>query len=340
MTRQRNSPEPVQGGGNVTDQRAPTMSVVIATPDCYETIRTTIRHLRTQTVKDQLEIILVAPAASMVDLDESELAVFCRVHVVEVAAVTSIGAANAKGIRQASAPLVALAEDHAFPAPGWAEALIAAHRQPWAAVSPVIRNANDPRSIMAWADFLIGFGEWLAPGVAGAAERLPGNNSSYKRAILLEYDAQLEAMMEAEALLHTDLRQKGHQLYLEPAAQVSHLNFERLSSFLSVRFLSGRVFGAARSQGSLLHRVLYAGGAPLIPLVRYRRIRRRLSSSRARLQLPWGVMPTVLFGLLVSAMGELTGCCCGGGRAKEKRAKFEFHRLPHLTKQPIETSIN
>lgn len=141
-------------------------------------------------------------------------------------------------------------------------------------------------------------------------------------------------MMEAEPLIHRDLRRKGRQLYLEPAAQLSHLNFELLSSFLSVRFLSGRVFGAARSEGwSLLHRLLYACGAPLIPLVRYRRITRRLGSSRGRFKLPGWVMPAVLCGLFVSAAGELIGCCCGCGRAKEKRAKFEFHRPPHLAKQ-------
>jgi hypothetical protein len=49
----------------------------------------------------------------------------------------------------ARAPIVALAEDHAFPAPGWAEALIAAHRDPWAAIGAVIRHPNDPKNIIA-----------------------------------------------------------------------------------------------------------------------------------------------------------------------------------------------
>ena len=318
----------------MSEQREPAMSVILATPDCYETIRKTMRHLRSQTVRDQLEIIIVAPAASAIKLDESELTEFCRVRLVEVEAVTTIGSANATGVRHASAPLVALAEDHAFPAPGWAEALIAAHRQPWAVVSPVIRNANNPKNVMGWADFLIGFGEWLPPGRAGAVDRLPGNNSSYKRAVLLEYDARLEAMMETEPLIHSDLRRKGRQLYLEPAAQLSHLNFEILPSFLSVRFLSGRVFGSARSERwPLLQRLLYACGAPLIPLVRYRRITKRLGPSRERLKLPGGVMPVLLCGLVVSAIGEAIGCCFGAGRAKEKRAKFEFNRPPHLARR-------
>ena len=38
---------------------APEMSVVIVTPDGYETIRRTVEHLRAQTVKDRLELVIV-----------------------------------------------------------------------------------------------------------------------------------------------------------------------------------------------------------------------------------------------------------------------------------------
>jgi hypothetical protein len=292
------------------------MSVVLATPDCSETIRKTIRHLRTQTVKHQLEIIIVAPSASLLHLNESELREFCQVRVVEVGRVTSIGSANAKGVRQARAPIVALAEDHAFPAPGWAEALIDAHRHPWAAVGAVIRNPNDPKNVIAWADVLIGFGEYLAPGESGVVERLPGNNSSYKQEVLLEYGPHLETMMETD---HSQgSAAKGHQLYLESAARSLTLT-EQVSSFLRVKYRSGRIFGAARARGwSLLHRLLYACGTPLIPLVRYRRLKKHWNSLRQSTKLPWGVMPMAWCGLLVSATGEMIGCCLGPGQAVEE----------------------
>jgi len=317
----------------MTHQRKPAMSVILATPDCYETIRNTIGHLRTQTVNDQLEIIIVVPFARSLDLNESEMSEFCQFRVVEVGPFTSIGSANAKGIRRASAPIVALAEDHTFPASGWAEALIAAHRHAWAAVGPVMCNPNDPKKVVAWADILIGFGEYLAPRQSGVVERLPGNNSSYKREVLLDYGPQLETMMENETLLQKDLQQKGHQLYLESAAQVSHLNFERVVSFLTLKYLSGRIFGAARARGwSFFYRMFYACGTPLIPLVRYWRYKKHWDSLRKRCKLPWGVIPMAWCGLLVSATGEMIGCCFGVGHAVEKRKKFQFHRLQHLKK--------
>src|SRR6266542_1885378 len=103
---------------------SPEMSVVIVTPDRYETIRKTVEHLRAQTVKDRLELVIVAPSAAQLALDDSALNDFFQFRVVEVGEISSIARAHAAGIRQASAPVVVLSEDHSFPEPGWAEALI------------------------------------------------------------------------------------------------------------------------------------------------------------------------------------------------------------------------
>ena len=73
-----------------------------------------------------------------------------------------------------------------FPEAGWAAALIAAHEGPWAVVGPAIRNAN-PATVVSWCDFVVGYGPWMDPVEAGPAPFLPGHNSCYKKAILLEY---------------------------------------------------------------------------------------------------------------------------------------------------------
>jgi hypothetical protein len=306
----------------------------LATPDTYATIRETVRHLLQQTVRDRIELVLVAPSAAALAVPQGALEGFRWWRVVEAGPIGSIGSANAKGIREATAPIVALAEDHAFPVPGWAEALIAAHRQPWAAVGSVIRNPNDPDSVVAWADCLIGFGEYLPPVSSGVVERLPGNNSSYKRALLLEYGDRLESMMETETLIQQDLQRKGHRLYLEAAAQVAHMNFERLSSFVRVKYLSGRVYGAARARRwSLPRRLWFACATPLIPLVRYGRLKRHWDACRTVTRLPRGVMAVAWLGLLISATGEMIGCCFGAGQSVEQREKLEFHRTAHLAER-------
>jgi hypothetical protein len=83
---------------------------------------------------------------------------------------------------------------------------------------------------VSWADLFIGYSPWLAPAPSREAEFLPGHNTSYKRAVLLEYGDQLDSMMQAETVLHWVLRSKGHRLFLESTANVAHVNFSLWSS--------------------------------------------------------------------------------------------------------------
>jgi hypothetical protein len=222
--------------------------------------------------------------------------------------------------------VVVFAEDHCYPEPGWAEALINAHRQSWAAVGPVLSNAN-PDSIISWAIFLVESSPWLNPAPAGITEDLQGRNSSYKRTLLLEYGQELGAMLEAESMLHRDLREKGHQLYLEPAAKARHFNTTRPSIWIRQLFLGGRLFASARSrQWSLLRRLLYVGGAVLIPPLRLRRIIRELRRPGRPSNLLPVILPLLGVGLVVSALGEMVGYALGAGNVSEQVRDLEFHR--------------
>lgn len=310
----------------MSDCHSSDMSVIIITPDNYETIRTTIGYLREQTVGEKLEVIIVAPSEDALAADYSELEDFHQTVVVEVGKVKSVAQANAVGIRRASAPVVAFIEEHSYPEPGWAEALIRAHQHSWAAVGPVVRNAN-PDSLISWADFIISYGQWMESSPAGVVEVLPGHNSSYKREILLEYGTELESILEAETTLHFDLREKGYQLYLEPEAQISHLGFSLLSSWLSAQFHLGRLFAANRAnRWFFLRQLLYTGGTPLIPILRFFRILRQLNWPGKQHNFPSGALPLSMLGLVASALGEMTGYAFGPGNSIQRMLNLEFHR--------------
>jgi hypothetical protein len=301
------------------------------TPDRYETIRRTLRHVRAQTVRDQLEVVIVAPSVAALGLDAAELDGFQRVQVVEVGPVENIARARATGIRRATAPIVVLTEDHCYPAPDWAAALIAAHRQPWAAVGPAFGNAN-PGSMTSWANFYIQYTPWIEPSTAGVMDDLPGHNSSYKRALLLDYGSRLDAMLSVEHVLHQDLRARGYQLFVEPAARAFHLNTTRPFSVLREQVTSGRMFAATRARDwSPVRRLLFAGGAPLIPWVRLRRILHAVRRSDRRRELLPGILPPLLVGLVANALGEMIGYALGPGNVVEAFTTLEFHRERHLT---------
>jgi hypothetical protein len=304
----------------------PEMSVVVVTPDNFETVRKTVRHLRAQNVSGKMEVVLVAPSAGGLGLDEEALDGFLRHRVVEVGPVTSTARARAAGVRAARAEVVALVEDHAFPAPGWAESLLGRHRESWAAVGPVMSNAN-PRSVTSWVNLLVEYAPWLEPSEGGEREHLPGHNGSYKREVLTAYGERLEAMLEAESVLHWDLRSRGHKLYLEPKARVFHRNFSVAAPSLSLRFNGGRLFAASRArEWPAWRRALFAAASPLIPLVRCARIAREMYvRSRTRRMMP-RLLPALLVGLAFDGAGEAAGYAFGPGGAMAKLSDMEFHR--------------
>jgi GT2 family glycosyltransferase len=323
-----------------TEQGRPALSVILATPDTYETIRETVRHLRAQTAKDRLELVMVAPSRELLCLNVAEVLEFHCFQVVELGTIRSIGQANAAGVRSATAPIVALGEDHAFPAPDWAEALIAAHRNAWAVVGAVIGNAN-PNGVVSWTDFLIGYSTWLAPSTGGVRDLLPSHNGSYKREILLAYGEKLDAMMDAETVLHWDLHAQGHRLYLDPSARVFHMNFGTLTSMLPAQFLSGLVFAASRKRSwTPLRRLGYILGSPLIPVIRFRRILEQTRQSEHWNTLPLGVLPMLGIALAASGLGEMLGYAVGAGEAaKRKLAGLEFHRIRHQPRRYVQALL-
>lgn len=312
--------------------RAPELSVVLAARGDSGSIRPTLDSLCAQTAADRVELVLVVEAGRALVLDSQRLAPLRSHTRVEVEKIRSVAAANAAGVRAAAAPVVAFAEDHAFPEPGWAAALIDAHRGPWAAVGPVVINAN-PGSAVSWADFMLGYGPWGAPLESGPVDYLPGHNSSYKRSLLLELGPELERRLDAECVLHWELRRQGRRLYLDSRARTWHVNFSRLRPWLRASFLQGRAFAAERARSERwgsLRRTAYAAGAPLIPAIRMRRALRDLRRMRsARVGLA-RVLPAAAAALAVSAAGEAFGYLGGPGGAPEAIARFEFRRDRHV----------
>ena len=316
----------------------PALSVVVPAPDRIDTVLRTVRAIAEQDIAAEIELVVVArhPADGM----PAELAApLGSVRVVPMPDWTTMTAARVRGIEHARAPIVALAEDHCFPSPGWARALVAAHRGPWAAVGPAFLNAN-PASLVSWANLAIEYGPWLAPVAAGATDHVPGHNSSYKRDVLLGYGNRLEEMLEAESVLHWDLRQRGSAVAMAPEATTRHENFSRLGPSFALRFGGGRLFAACRAgHWPLWRRAAFALASPAIPVVRAWRTHRhlqRVPEARGR----FGLRPLVFFLLAVDAFGECVGYMFGAGDQARRLSEIEYDRPRFLTasdRQAIES---
>jgi hypothetical protein len=192
----------------MTGSRTPALSAIVITLGGFDVIRRTVRHLHDQTGRDQIELLIVTPSAKGLEYDPKLVAGFHSVRVIEAGSINYTGEGHAAGVRAASAPVVIYVEEHSYPEPGWAEALIKAHDGPWDAVGGVILNAN-PRSMVSWASMLTDFGPWVAPVQGGEVDRLPPHHTSYKKTVLEEYGSRLAPLLESETVLIANLNKQG-----------------------------------------------------------------------------------------------------------------------------------
>ncbi len=246
---------------------------------------------------------------------------------------TLFSEAKARGVLEARAGVVAFVEEHCRVLPGWAAALIAAHRGPYAGVGPEVHNGNSTvpfsRSI-----HVVNY-QMFYPGAArGERGMLPGHNSSWKREVLLAYGDRLEAYLRAEIVLHLRLVADGHRLLLEPAAKLAHLNESDLASASRGRYLWNRIYAHERAQAfgwSLARRWGYLFATPIIPVYSVVRLMFWLRRHRPDL------VRTAFFGLpriaavaVAAAYGHSVGLLLGPGDAEARFTWFEMneHRDP------------
>ena len=303
----------------------PAMSVVVITPDTFATVRKIVAALRAQTVAFSLEIVFVAPDNPPDGLKPEDLAVFATWTSISTDELSSTARMRAVGVAAASATIVAFCEDHCFPAPEWAEALIERHREDWAGVGAIVENAN-PRSATSWSNLVIEYGDWLAPLPSGEVHHIGGHNSSYKRRLLLDYGSDLASRLEVESALQWDMAKAGHRFFIDRRARIYHTNMEFLGASIRSHFNGGRLFAARRCvDWKVGRRFAYFLGSPLIPVVRFVKCARSLRRTGRLSMLP-KMIPSLGSLLIASGIGEMAGYGFGSGDSMEYLTGIEFRR--------------
>ncbi|MBX7244459.1 MAG: Gfo/Idh/MocA family oxidoreductase [Candidatus Sumerlaeaceae bacterium] len=308
------------------------ISAISCTRTDYNSIRTTIAHLRRQTIVNQLELILVGPTVESLETSGEDFSMFGAVQKVVLGPINAVGHGNASGVRRARGRVVAITEDHCFPDAGWAEAFVNAHKDDvYSVVGPVMRNAN-PDSYCGRVDFIIAYGTWMEPLEAQEMNVMPGHNSSYKRDELLALGGRLDRMMEMEPLMHFQWSAEGRRLRVEPMARCRHVNFSRWRSWFRVMYVAGRLFGGLRCVGWPRPKSLfYAAASPLIPFVRFYRVALLFTRPGQGLFKFLPLAPGIALGLSLDGLGQFMGYLFGVGSAVEQHGEFEFNRDKHVT---------
>jgi hypothetical protein len=220
-------------------------------------------------------------------------------------------------------------EEHCEVQPGWAEAIVLAHRGPWAGVGCDFVNGN-PSAGSSDKAFRMNYGVYVRPQSGrGPVKRIHGQNSAFKRDVLLRYEHQLELMMSADLVLQWKMGLDGDQLFNEPTAKMAHRNENTLRSLCVGVFYWNWCFSNIRAQvfqWGFLRRALRIVLAPLIPWVRlvkmFVRVLRLGPSQFAQLVCD---IPFVLVVNHCSAAGQVAGLLNPPDTAAREFSHFEMN---------------
>lgn len=310
--------------------RLPRLSVILATDD-YATIRPVIEQLRKQTIREDIEVVLVGPSTEALSEALARRHEFASIRIVD-APTNLIAPLRAAGIRAASAPVVFIGETHSYLSPDGAEILLAALNGRWAAVCPAIGNAN-PGGALSWAGLLSDYGRWTNGLPAGEIPAVPPHNAVYRRSVLLDFGDRLEYALGFGDELPVRMRTLGQRSCFVPAAQMTHVNVSVRRHWVRERFVSGFITGANRArQWSRVRRFVYVAGSFLIPAVLFWRILPGVRAAAHTNRLPTWTIPAIVAGYVVRAAGELCGYAGMDRRDHEQQMnEYEMHKLAYVT---------
>lgn len=239
--------------------------------------------------------------------------------------------AAATAVNQASAPIVAHMEDHAYPYPDWAQNLIRAFDGPYAAVASVLENAN-PSTYWSQSNILLSFGPFTQGVLTREVPAVPGHNISFRRDFLLAEGPLNPGDLVRESTLYDRLRARGARFLVCAEAMIKHINSSSWRSDFLVRYNGGRLYAhhrAIQNHWSFPLRLIYFLGSPLIPPLRFVRL---LAEWKPQLQrLGFRIYPCFFAGLCFDAIGQAAGYLLGPGKSLAALDHYETNKRLHVT---------
>lgn len=295
--------------------------------------------LARQSVARDMELILASDRAETLAAAAPLLPAFGAVQLI-VGDTQRLPYLRAACAARAQTPFIAFNEDHSFVDEGWAASLmhVFATDERISAVAACMVNPN-PHSTVSRVQYAAFFARYDREAWGEGdhdLDGLPWHNTVYRRSAL-EVAARHSGLSTGEALevegtLQRQLREvrPDARFVLTTRTCIHHVNMSQLGPGLRHAVTGGRLYAADRvlQQGwSLPHRVVRAGAAPLVPLVRMWRDRARLAAGQRSVA---DGLVLLLHAALIAighATGEMIGLLVGRTIAHVQRyADFECRR--------------
>jgi glycosyltransferase involved in cell wall biosynthesis len=293
---------------------SPDISVIVPSVNGLGDLRGCLRALAEGTRGVKAEVLVVDRLGPAVR--DAVRAEFPDVRVLEVPPATTIPDMRKLAFEAATAPAVAVIEDHVLVPSDWAARMIEAVAQ-HGVVGGGVTNVATER-VVDWAAYLCEYSHMLPPLPSGPVEWVTGNNTIYRRDLVL---AQRQALGNGqwENHLHDALKQHGVTLYSRPDIVVGHKKHYTFGEYFSQRYLYARSYAGVRvASKSAVGRLAYGVAAmALPPLLFWRVVSRVWGRGVHRAEL---VRSVPMLGAFVCAWaaGEVVGAWRGAGDSLSK----------------------
>jgi hypothetical protein len=294
------------------DLTAPVLSVVVVSFNEISQLERCLRSLAAQAAPPDTEVIVIRKW----DQDTGDLAVMKTAFPETIwvnATDGTIPRMRSRGIAESRGEVVALIEDDCVVDTHFGAALLRAHASPHIAVGGAVEPGSY-QTALDWATYFCDYARFMLPFPAGETSVLPGNNVSYKRAVVQELLSLGAADGLQEAFVHAAWSRSGRLMKADPQVVVRNENSWTVAAVSSLPFHHGRAFAGQRGQSwPLPRRLAFAAAAVGLPVLHAGRILIRVVARRRRVgqlarALPW----VAVFGLSWSA-GECVGYALGPG---------------------------
>lgn len=285
-----------------------------------------LRSVLRQPGIDQTEIIVLdAGGVGVEPLPGSD---HPAVRTLQADDANTFGTLRARAVRQARSPIVAFLEDHIEVGPDWLSGLLQAFEGRWAAVGAEVHNLNAQVGISPLIA-LINYGLWTPPMQKGEASMLAGNNTAYRRQVLMAYESELDDLMLSDTVLQWRLTGDGHRMQADPSVVIRHLNPTTSWDAVQAEYLYHWAFAALRSSTfgwSILKRMGYVLLSPAVPWLRFARLLRLVRKKWPdRFAFYLAHAPRLLLYLHAAAAGQDVGLLAGMRHADAKFTNFELN---------------
>lgn len=312
----------------------PLLSVITVTSIDFSIVRRTILFLQQQTIADQIEIIVICESLDKVaDHQIDAISGFEKFVFYEVGhPITQFAEEMSIVSHTATAPIVAFIDNHAYPFADWAQEVLKSHQQ-YGVVGFGMHNAN-PSTTLSWLELLLSYPQQSIPRPSSEVSYVPFAQFSIKKKIIDEIEAQDEFLIGRNSEINKIILQLGYKMYLNTDAVLSHANPSTWRSATFIHFNAGRYDAAKRiqeGQWSLIRRIIYILGSPLIPFVRMW----RFWNLELRLPIFYSIrmklLPTLFIIVVYMTIGEVSAFLFGMGNALQNLETVEYDRLSMVT---------